>query len=183
MEPPLKETKPESSANLSKSYPIEFVEEVLNNGNREDKNLLLERWDQIARNNPSGMFNQFAIVLESATLVASSVDKIIITFPSAGPCNRLMKPSNKKIVEDVLHNAFRREIEFMALPENIFSEIADEFANLWRQGKRKIKLSPIVCDDLADVSTEEKVVQTVEPEKKVVSDAIGLFGDLVKVKK
>jgi len=183
VEPPLKETKPEASANLSKSYPIEFVEEVLNNGNREDKNLLLERWDQIARNNPSGMFNQFAIVLESATLVASSVDKIIITFPSAGPCNRLMKPSNKKIVEDVLHNAFRREIEFMALPENIFSEIADEFANLWRQGKRKIKLSPIVCDDLADVSTEEKVVPTVEPEKKVVSDAIGLFGDLVKVKK
>ncbi|MGD9910307.1 MAG: DNA polymerase III subunit gamma/tau [Candidatus Izemoplasmatales bacterium] len=180
---PVKVIIHESQTDISKTYPIEFVEEVLNNGNREDKNLLLDRWDQIAKSNPSGLFNQFAIVLESSTLVASSVDKIIVTFPSAGACNRLMKPSNRRIVEDVLQNAFKREIEFMALPENIFAEIADEFANLWRQGKRKIKLSPIVSNELSDVSVEEKVVPTIELEKKVVSDAIGLFGDLVKVKK
>lgn len=179
----VKEIILENQSDISKTYPIEFVEEVLNNGNREDKNLLLDRWNQIAKSNPSGLFNQFAIVLESATLVASSIDKIIVTFPSAGACNRLMKPSNRRIVEDVLQNAFQREIEFMALPEKIFAEIADEFANLWRQGKRKIKLSPIVSNDLSDVSVEEKVVTTIEPEKKVVSDAIGLFGDLVKVKK
>lgn len=180
---PAKETVQEEQTDISNTYPIEFVEEVLNNGNREDKNLLLDRWDQIAKSNPSGLLNQFAIVLESSNLVASSVDKIIVTFPSAGACNRLMKPSNRRIVEDVLQNAFKREIEFMALPENIFAEIADEFANLWRQGKRKIKLSPIVSNDLSDVSVEEKVAPTIEPEKKVVSDAIGLFGDLVKVKK
>ncbi|MFA5741245.1 MAG: hypothetical protein WC874_00050 [Candidatus Izemoplasmatales bacterium] len=60
--------------------------------------------------------------------------------------------------------------------------ISDEFINAWKLGKRHIKLSPITCPDLRDVSEndEESVTQT---EQKVVTDAYSLFGDLVKVKK
>lgn len=168
---------------ITNTYKIEFVEEVLNNGDREDKIYLMDRWRQLTRSNPNGLYNQFAIILETATLVASSKDKIIVTFSSAGPCNRLMRPSSRPIIQDVLQRAFGREMDFIALPDTVFADIAEEFATLWRQGKRKIKLSPIVCDDLHDMSTEEVQEEKVETEKKVVSDAVNLFGDIVTLKK
>jgi len=184
-EPPFsaETTAKECCDNIANTYQIEFVEDVLNNGDREDKVHLINNWHNLTKNNPSGMMNQFAVILESATLVASSNDKIIVTFASAGPCNRLMKPSSQKIVQDVLEKAFSREIDFIALPDKVFQEISDEFATLWRQGKRKIKLSPIVCPELKDVSTEAIKEEVIEPEKKVVVDALNLFGNLVTVKK
>jgi len=171
-----------SCIDLSKTYSIEFIEEVLNRGNRDDKNELIDRWNLIRTANPAGVLAQYAGILGSGTLVASSGDKIIITFASAGVCNRLMKPAVKKIGQDILKNAFKREIDYMALPGEIFQAISDEFVASWRLGKRKIKLSPIVCADLRDVSdeTEEKAPQS---EQKVIADAMSLFGDLVKVKK
>ncbi|MBU0997569.1 MAG: DNA polymerase III subunit gamma/tau [Firmicutes bacterium] len=169
--------------NIGNTYQIQFVEDVLNNGDRDDKIYLLDHWNNIIKNNPSGMMNQLAMILESSTLVASSKDKIIITFASAAPCNRVMKPNSKKIVLNVLEKAFNREIDYIALPESVFQDIVDEFTSLWRQGKRRIKLSPIVCKDLKDVSKEELESTSVETEKKVLTDAIDLFGDIVSVKK
>jgi len=177
------ETVPEPCDNIGNTYQIQFVEEVLNNGDRDDKVYLLDRWHSITKNNPSGIMNQFAMILESATLVASSKDKIIITFSSAGPCNRVMKPSGKKIALNVLEKAFGREIDYIALPEHIFQDIVDEFTSLWRQGKRRIKLSPIVCGDLKDVSKEVVEEVSAETDKKVVTDALNLFGDIVSIKK
>ncbi|MFA5697556.1 MAG: DNA polymerase III subunit gamma/tau [Candidatus Izemoplasmatales bacterium] len=174
------ETKP--CVDITKSFPIEFIEEVLNRGNREDKNDLIERWNLIRKNNASGNLAQYAGLLESGTLVASSKDKIIITFETAGVCNRLMKPTIKTLGKEILANAFKREIDYIALPAEIFQMISDEFISAWKLGKRQIKLSPIVCPDLRDVSIEdeEKISQT---EQKIITDAYSLFGDRVKVKK
>lgn len=179
----IEHTGQEICSDISNTYKIEFVEEVLNNGDREDKIYLLDNWRNLTKYNSSGLLNQFAVMLETGTIVASSNDKVIITFSSALTCNRLMKPSGKKIVQDVLENAFKREIDFIALPEHVFQDIADEFATLWRQGKRKIKLSPIICEDLVDVSMEQVSTTKTETEKKVVSDAQDLFGDIVSIKK
>lgn len=176
-------TGQEPCENIGNTYNIEFVEEVLNNGNRDDKVYLNDNWHNLTKQNPSGMMNQFAMIMESSTLVASSKDKLIVTFASAGPCNRVMKPSNKTIVLDVLEKAFDREIDFIALPESVFQDIVDEFSSLWRQGKRRIKLSPIICQDLKDVSNEEASEVAEEAEKRIISDAINLFGDIVSVKK
>jgi hypothetical protein len=170
-----------SLRNLANTFPIEFVEEVLNNGNRDDKTYLINHWYQLSRTNTTGQNEQYASLFESGQLVASSAEKIIVTFASAGTCNRLMKPSVKAIMKSVMRNAFDREIEYMALPTDVFQAISDEFAFLWRQGKRKIKLSPIVHADLRDVSDE--IGETAQKsESKVVTDALDIFGDLVKIK-
>jgi len=170
-----------SLRNLANTFPIEFVEDVLNNGNRDDKTYLINHWYQLSRTNTTGQNEQYASLFESGQLVASSAEKIIVTFASAGTCNRLMKPSVKAIMKSVMRNAFDREIEYMALPTDVFQAISDEFAFLWRQGKRKIKLSPIVHSDLRDVSDE--IGETAQKsESKVVTDALDIFGDLVKIK-
>ncbi|HRY77871.1 MAG TPA: DNA polymerase III subunit gamma/tau [Candidatus Izemoplasmatales bacterium] len=169
-------------SDLSRTYPIEFVEEVLNRGNREDKNTLIDRWNLVRGANASPELATYANLIGSGTLVASSGNKIIITFPTASICNRLMTPAVKSLGKAILKNAFKRDIDFLALPTDVFQSVSDEFINAWKQGKRNIRLSPIVCPDLRDVSAviEEKVEQS---EPKVVSDAVNLFGDLVKVKK
>jgi len=68
------------------------------------------------------------------------------------------------------------------LPESAFETITQEFASQWRQGKREITLSPIVCEGLRDVSKEEEDEDT-DKEEKVIQDAVDIFGDLVTIKK
>jgi len=167
---------------ISKTYDISFIEDVLNNGNRNDKNYLINNWELVAKNNVAGAGSQYAQVFSSGQLVASSIARIIVAFKGAGACNRLMTPSAKLSVKAALKSAFDRDIDYVALPEEVFQAISDEFMNMYRQGKRNIKLSPIVCPELRDMSVEadDKAAQKVE---KVVSDAIDLFGDLVKVKR
>jgi len=179
-----KPEKPDTSKCLANTYPIEFVEEVLNKGNREDKNDLINRWDLIKSNNQNGTLAQYAAILGAGNLVASSGDKVIITLSSAGYCNRMMTPSVKAIGREILKNAFRRDMDYMTLPAEVFNTISNEFIKFWRQNKNStIKLTPIVCADLRDVSGEESK-KTPSVETKVVSDAIDLFGgSIVRVKK
>ncbi|MDD4988162.1 MAG: DNA polymerase III subunit gamma/tau [Candidatus Izemoplasmatales bacterium] len=168
--------------NLGNTYNIEFIEAVLNNGNRDDKLYLIDHWDRLIKANQTLPHQQYAARFASGAIKASSVDKIIVTFSSAAFCNQMMKPSVKRIVREALYKAFNREIDYMALPEDIFTEVAEEFAIQWHQKKRNIKLSPIVCAELRDVSNEVSE-ETVVKEEKIVEDAVNIFGDFVKVKR
>lgn len=185
-EPKITEEKqiiePIKANDLSNTYRIEFVEDVLNNGNRDDKNYLIEHWYQLKKANPTGVNEQYASLFQLGELKASSFEKIIVVFDSPAMCNRLMKPSVKTIMSNVIRNAFDRDIDYIALPKTIFQSLSDEFAYLWRQGKRDIRLSPIVHPELRDVSKEVDE-STTKSEGKIVSDAINIFGDLVRVKK
>lgn len=181
-EPIEAETSKEFCGDIQNTYKIEFVEAVLNNGNRDDKSYLNDNWYRLAKTHLGGTYRQYAIKLESGTVAASAFKNVILTFASPGVCNELMKPGVKEIVKEVLHKTFDRKIDYIALPEDLFAEIVDEFLTQWRQGKRNIKLSPIVCDDLRDVSQQEDEIQQKE-EQKVVADAVDLFGDFVKIKK
>ncbi len=171
-----------SCEDITNTYRIEFVEEVLNKGNRDDKFYLANNWSRLAKTHLGGAYKQCAMRLETGTVAASSTDKIIITFASPGVCNEMMKPGIKDIAREVLKKTFDRNLDYIALPEDLFATIGEEFASQWRRGKRNIKLSPIVCDDLRDVSREMSS-QTDDKEPKVITDALTLFGDFVKVKK
>jgi len=177
------EKEPEDiCGDIANTYRIEFVEEVLNNGNRDDKIYLLNNWSRLSKANTAGSHRQYAVQFESGSVKASSYDKVIVTFSSAGICNQMMRPSVRQTVREALKRAFDRSVDYIALPEDVFESIAEEFATQWRQGKRDIRLSPIVCEDLRDVSNDLGD-ETVEKEAKIVTDAMGIFGDLVKVKK
>ncbi len=166
---------------LDNTYSIEFVENVLNNGNRDDKNTLINSWDRLRRQANNDEEKYIAQILETGKIVASSVSKIILTFPSASICNKLMTPSNKKIALDILKNNYKRDIDYIALPDDVFKQIVEEFTTLWKQGKRLIKLSKIKCDTLKNVSKKDESEET-DIKSKIVTDAIDLFGDIVKVK-
>jgi len=167
---------------LDNTYSIAFVEKVLNNANKDDKNKLINQWNRLRRSATTNEEKHIAEIMEVGKIVASSVDSIIISFPSATICNQLMTPSSKVIAKDLLKNLYSREMDFIALPEDVFEDITKEFIELWKKGNKYIKLSKITCEGLKDVS-EVMAPTEEELQPKVVTDAINLFGDLVVVKK
>ncbi|MCK4551794.1 MAG: DNA polymerase III subunit gamma/tau [Tenericutes bacterium] len=173
----------ETTDDIDATYSIDFVENILNNGNREDKALLINSWQKISRAFNNEEEKHLAQILETGRIVASSYNGIIITFPSVSICNRLMVPSNKKQVKNIIRNHYDREIDYIALPETVFEDIANEFRTLWNQNKGGyIKLSKIKNEGLTNVSEEEDSTET-KLQPSIVTDAIDLFGDIVEVKK
>ncbi len=167
---------------LDNTYSINFVEAVLNNANKDDKNRLINDWNRLRRSATTNEEKHIAEIMETGKIVASAVDRIIISFPSATICNQLMAPNNKTIAKDVLRNLYSRDMDFMALPDDVFEDITKEFIELWKRGNKYIKLTKITCEGLKDVSGEDKQ-EVSESKPKIVSDAINLFGDIVVVKK
>jgi DNA polymerase-3 subunit gamma/tau len=179
-ESPKREAAP--AEDLTRTYDPAFIEAVLNNGDRADKTYLTNLWPNIAKANTAPAVQATAALLAGGVLAASSKDKIIVTFSSAGVCNRLMRPQERSLVKTILKNAFRRDIDAMMLPADVFQTLSAEFIERWRAGERNIRLSPIVCPELRDVSRETDEEQKAE-ERTAISEAIRLFGDLVNVKK
>ncbi|HRX92174.1 MAG TPA: DNA polymerase III subunit gamma/tau [Candidatus Izemoplasmatales bacterium] len=184
IEEPEKEETPDDlpEEDIANTYRIEFVESVLNNGSRDDKNYLASNWNRLTKFNSHGNLKQYAAQFETGTVRASSNDALIVTFSTAGMCNQMMKPAVKKSIKEVLKRAFDRDIDYIALPDAVFEDIAKEFAEQWHQGRRDITLSPIVCDGLRDVSGEQREDES-EKEEKVITEAVNIFGDLVTIKK
>lgn len=166
---------------ISKTYNIDFVEEVLNNGDRQDKVKLQNEWSNFPEVINEEDSKYLASLLEAGKVMASSYDKIIITFASTTICNTLMIPKNKEIVMKIINGKFNRIINYMALPNSVFSDISKEFLDRYRMGEKYVRLSRIVCDGLKDVSQVEQK-NAADSKPKIVKDAFDLFGDLVKIK-
>jgi DNA polymerase-3 subunit gamma/tau len=175
------QVKEDLCSDISKTYDIHFVEEVLNNGDKKDKITLQNNWNSFPEITNEDDSKYLASLIETGMVTASSIDKIIITFASTTICNTLMMPTNKEIVMKIINKKFNRIINYMALPTSVFTDISREFLDRYRKGEVYVKLSKIVCDGLKDVSlVEKKEVNDSKP--KIVQDAISLFGDKVKVK-
>ena len=175
------EIKNDMCTDISNTYDIKFVEEVLNNGDVSDRKYLNDEWYGFERGLDNKDDRYIASLFESGQVVASKKNKIIITFSSATICNKLMTLQNKNLMRNVLYNKFNREIDYMALPTNVFDDITEEFKEMYRKGVKYIQLSQIYCDGLKDVSQMSETTEQ-EQESKIVSEAKSAFGDLVKIK-
>lgn len=175
------EIKHDMCDDISKTYDIHFVEDVLNHGDIQDRKYLTDAWQGFERGLVEKEEKYLASLLESGQVVASKKSKIIITFSSATICNKMMMPDNKQTIKGILYNKFDRDIDYMALPTNVFEDITEEFKAAYKKGVEYIELSQIYCEGLKDVSHIKNTNKT-QNESKIVSDAKGIFGDLVKVK-
>ena len=171
----------EEISDISNTYDIHFVEDVLNHGNRMHKEELKEGWKDIKRR-VNHMDAAYLEKVEDGQVVASNGEKIIITFEDASYCNLIMKPENKSRIEEALSKAFSGSIKYMALPNEVWKEVSTEFMDEYRKlspverGNLNISLKPINHPDLRDVSIKEE-----KEENKDFEDVIDIFGkDFIK---
>ena len=179
---PEQEPKQETKEEPFKTYDIRYVEEVLNNGNREEKIELNKKWFDIERVVSADMMN-YAKSITTGRVVATNGKMIIIQYSNPSLCNRMMKPEVKEIVIKLLTDYFGKELDYLALPTVVWEEKSQEFIKKWKQNKDSyIKLTPIEHPQLKEMPKFNKEVSEFQPDS--VKDAINIFGsEAVRIKK
>lgn len=163
------------------TFDIRFVEDVLNNANREIKISMNMRWFDIEREATHSNLSYSRMITEGR-LVATDSNMIIIEYLTPSICNRMMKPEIKNRIVKILCDFYNKELDYLALPKVVWEEKSQEFIQKWKQGETNIKLSPINHPDLKGMPTINHSVEDMTPDS--VKEAINMFGsDLVKVKK
>ena len=163
------------------TYDIRYVEDVLNNANREVKISMNMRWFDIEREATSTNLS-FARMITEGRLCATDGKMAIIEYLSPSLCNRMMKPEIKKQIIKILSEFYNKEIDFLALPKVVWEEKSQEFIKKWKQGETNIRLSPINHSGLKEMPKIKHDIEDMTPDS--VKEAINIFGsDVVKVKK
>lgn len=165
-----------------KTYDIRIVEAVLNEGNREEKIAMNKKWFDIERvASPETM--SLAKMITDGRIVATNGSMIIIEYPNASLCNRMMKPDIKSRVISMLTQYYKKDIDFLALPKEVWEEKSQEFIFKWKEDSSKyIKLSEINHPRLKEIPVTNPENDAMEHEG--VKEASRLYGkNKVKVKK
>ncbi len=164
------------------TYDIRLVEDVLNNGDRETKIRLNKRWFDIERYvEPEDL--QYAKLISSGRVVATNGSLMIIEYPAPSTCNRMMKDEIKKKIAKLLSDFHESELDYLALPTEVWKEKSGEFLKKWKEDKdRYITLTPIEHPGLKEIKTVHHEVEDMTPDS--VREAYNMFGkDNVKVRK
>lgn len=173
--------EPEVQKEPYKTFDIRFVEDVLNDANREVKIAMNKRWFDIERE-ASNADMAYAKMITEGRLVATNGELIIIEYPTPAVCNKMMKPDVREKITTMLSDFFKTTIDYMALPTVVWQEKSQEFIKRWRQGETNIKLSPIDNPNLRDIQPTNRDYSDMTPDS--VKEAVNIFGyDTVKVKK
>jgi len=164
-----------------KTFDIRYVEDVLNNANREIKITMNMKWFDIERDASHSNLS-YARMITEGRLVATNNKMIIIEYVSPSICNRMMKPDIKKKIIKILSDFYNKEIDYLALPKSVWEEKSQEFIQKWKQGQKNIKLSPINHPSLKEMPTINHNIDDMTPDS--VKEAINMFGsDFVNIKK
>ncbi|MEC9484648.1 MAG: DNA polymerase III subunit gamma/tau [Candidatus Izemoplasma sp.] len=172
----------ETNSEPYQTYDIRYVEQVLNNGNREEKIAMNKRWFDIERTaTPETM--SLAKWITDGRIVATNGKLLIIEYANASLCNRMMKPDIKEKISDMLSDYFSKDLDYLALPKKVWEEKSQEFIKKWKQNPDDyIKLSPIEHPKLKEMPTRKQPQNVMMHEG--VKEASELYGkDKVKVKR
>ena len=165
-----------------KTYDVRYVEKVLNNGNREAKIDMNKKWFDIERHAAPHLM-PYAKSLTAGRVVATNGEMMIIQYSNASLCNRMMKPEVKEVVTQLLTAYYGKELDYVALPTEVWEQKSQEFINKWKANRDEyITLTPISHPLLKEMPKFNKEVSDFTPDS--VKDAISIFGkEAVKVKK
>lgn len=166
------------------TYDTQYVEDVLNTGDREVRIDMNKRWFDIERY-AKGSELTVAKLITDGSLVATNGIMVIVTYASPAICNRLMNPETRDRIQTLLCEYYERAIKFMALPNPIWEAISEEFVKKFRlknDPKEWITITPIEHPSLKVIEkTKDHYADVMNGAEKEAKD---LFGeDIVKIKK
>jgi len=177
----LQEEKKIEEVTKYKTFDIRFVEDVLNNGDRELKIDMIKKWYDLDRFAPVDD-KPYTKMITEGRIVAANSKLIIIEYESAAVCNRMMKKDFKEKMKSLINNFYNSNLDYLALPKTVWEEKSQEFIKKWRNGDKNIKLTPINNSELIEIEEIDDEIEDMTPDS--VKEAINIFGsDTVKVKR
>ena len=147
-----------------------MIEDVLNSGNRNKKNLLIGKLNEI-----KNLKKEKVIVntLQEANIVAASDDVAIITLPQLSLCDFMMQRENKNKVLVLFNSPEKLISNYYAIPEGVWEIILKDYTAQFKAGTKK----PILTEVCIDVRLYDEVSESQESEMQKIAKEI--FGDNV----
>lgn len=147
-----------------------MIEEVLNNGNRNKKNLLINKLSEV-----KNLKKEKVIVntLQDANIVAASGEVAIITLPQLSLCDFMMQRENKNKVLGLFNSPEKLISNYYAIPESIWEIMLKDYTAQFKAGTKK----PTLTEVCIDVRLYDEVSESQESEMQKVAKEI--FGDNV----
>lgn len=173
--------KQEEKKDKFAAYDIRDIEQILaDSQNKECRNdcaRVKNIWDSLLRGlapNIVPLISTFA----KGEIKAVGNKELIITYPNVSYCNQVMRPKFKKEALRVLLSKLGDSYNYIALPENIWQGIRNEYRNQYYTGTRRPKLSPLNIPGLNIISDSDEYETQ---EDRSYNKAIEMFGeDIVK---
>ena len=153
---------------------IKQVENVLNNSDKDKKNLLLSGWDHL-KSYPKPHLKMVAYLLSQGELEAVS-DTMLIVYDDINLCKRVLDPETKKLALEVFNGKTHLVDDIIAILKTDWLVIKEVYVDLWKKGSKKPKLPPYDLKLYIELLNDEKK----EPE--IISLAKEYFGDKAIIK-
>jgi DNA polymerase-3 subunit gamma/tau len=152
---------------------IKQVENILNHGDKDKKNLLLSGWPHL-KDYPKPHLKMVAYLISQTELEAVS-DQMLLVCDDLNQCKRILEPETKKLVLEIFNGKKHLVDDYIAILKSDWLIIKEIYMDLYSKGQKKPKLPPYDLKLYVDFEEEKK-----EPE--IISLAKSYFGDKVQIK-
>lgn len=153
---------------------ISEINEILNNASKETREKFNKEWPLLQIKYQDILA---VSILKYGKVVAVSSNAIIFVLQDEGFCNRVMKYENYMQMYEIVHNQIETIEKIIALPQNIWRQIRDDFKNKYDQGIEK----PVLNNIIIPVKKPVKMVITQEKDP-ILTKLENIFGDKLEIK-
>lgn len=153
---------------------ISEINEILNNASKETREKFNKEWPMLQIKYQDILA---VSILKYGKVVAVSSNAIIFVLQDEGFCNRVMKYENYMQMYEIVHNQIETIEKIIALPQNIWRQIRDDFKNKYDQGIEKPVLNNII------IPVKKPVKMVIAQEKDpILTKLENIFGDKLEIK-
>lgn len=153
---------------------ISEINEILNNASKETREKFNKEWPLLQIKYQDILA---VSILKYGKVVAVSSNAIIFVLQDEGFCNRVMKYENYMQMYEIVHNQIETIEKIIALPQNIWRQIRDDFKNKYDQGIEK----PVLNNIIIPVKKPVKMV-TAQEKDPILTKLENIFGDKLEIK-
>ena len=153
---------------------IKMINDCLNEGSKETKELFLNEWENIKIKHGSDVIVN---MLTNGKVVAASTNSLIVVLQDKGFCERVMTYQNYHKILEILKNIVPSIENYYAIPHNIWSQIKIDYKKKYETGIK----NPILDDIVIPVHLPQKPNKDSGEENKIIDDLKTIFDDKLEV--
>ena len=153
---------------------IKMINDCLNEGSKETKELFLNEWENIKIKHGSDVIVN---MLTNGKVVAASTNSLIVVLQDKGFCERVMTYQNYHKILEILKNIVPSIENYYAIPHNIWSQIKIDYKKKYETGIK----NPILDDIVIPVHLPQKQNKDSGEENKIIDDLKTIFDDKLEV--
>lgn len=167
-----KEVQKAPRVELKPLVTVKEIEDILNKGDREKRNLLKKYWNALADYDTPNL-KVIAELLHEGSLEAVGNDKMLIVYDNLITAQTMLRPETKEKVLQILNSKSELIKDYTVLIRPDWLILKDDYTNQYNSGTSKPKLAKIDLHLYQVPQTHDKVIETSDPLVDMAEDYFG----------